>query len=333
MANKDYYDILGVARSADQKEIHKAYRRRARDLHPDKHKGNTQAEEKFKELGEAYRILSDPQRRKQYDLFGSVGGDYAPPPGWGQPRDASGQDPFTGGWDEPSSTSGGFEDLFEALWGRFGRGARERSQSTQMHGERGSDIEVELPLMVEDLLEPKAKQIRISVTRRCENCEGLGRNDAQTCSACKGTGKVTHRRTFKIRIPAGLGDSDLIRLAGQGNPSPDGIGPSGDILVRLKVKPHPKYRIKGRDLEMDLEAPDYQAALGGKLEFDTPAGRIALQLPAGTISGKKLRVRGKGLPRKGGGRGDLLINVIVTIPKDLTAEQKELYQKLKNVGK
>lgn len=330
MANKDYYNILGVARGADQKEIHKAYRRKARELHPDKHKGDPQAEEKFKELGEAYRVLSDPQKRQQYDMFGSVGGDYAPPPGWGRPQTEYGQDPL-GGFETYSGAGGGFEDLFEALLGRFGRGTRGRPRDLRMDAERGSDIEVELPLAVEDLLEPKPKQIRISVTRRCENCESSGRVGRTTCPVCKGSGKITHRRTFKIRIPAGVSEGDVVRLAGQGNPSPDGLGPAGDLLVRIRVKSHPNYRISGRDLEMDLEVPDFQAALGGKVELETLSGRIALQLPAGLTTGKKLKIRGKGLPRKGGGRGDLLVNIIVTVPQNLSEEQKELYRKLKNV--
>lgn len=332
MANKDYYNILGVPRNADQKDIHKAYRRKARDLHPDKHKGDPQAEEKFKELGEAYRILSDPQKRQQYDMFGSVGGDYAPPPGWGQPRTEYGQEPFSGEWETFSSAGGSFEDLFESLLGRFGRSTRQggRPREFRMETERGSDIEVELPLSVEDLLEPRPKQIRVSVTRRCETCEGSGRVGRQVCPTCGGTGRVTHTRTFKIKIPAGLGEGDVVRLSGQGNPSSDGIGPAGDLLVRLRVKPHPKYRISGQNLEMDLDVPDYKAALGEKVEFDSPAGKISLQLPVGTTTGKKLKIKGKGLPRKGGGRGDLLVNIVVSVPQDLTEEQKELYRKLKN---
>jgi DnaJ-class molecular chaperone len=330
MPNKDYYDILGTTRTADPKEIHKAYRRKARELHPDKHKGDSTAEEKFKDLGEAYRILSDPQKRKQYDLFGSVGGDYAPPPGWGQPPPGYGGDPYSGSW-ESSSSSAGFEDLFEALMGRFNRGTRGRPRDLRMEAERGSDVEVELPLTIEDLLELKPKQIRISNTRRCETCEGTGRTGQQSCSACKGTGKVTQRKTLRIKIPAGVGEGAVVRLTGQGNPSPDGIGTAGDLLVRLRVKSHPRFRIVGGTLEMDLEVPDFQAALGEKIEFDMPAGRLAIQLPAGTTTGKKLKIRSKGLPRKGGTRGDLLVNVIVTVPAQLTEEQKELYERLKNV--
>jgi DnaJ-class molecular chaperone len=330
MPNKDYYDILGVARTADPKEIHKAYRRKARELHPDKNKGDSGAEDKFKDLGEAYRILSDPQKRKQYDLFGSVGGDYAPPPGWSQPPPGYSRDPYSGGW-ETTTESAGFEDLFEALMGRFSRGTRGRPRDLRMEAERGSDVEVELPLTIEDLLVLKPKQIRISNTRRCEACEGMGRAGSGVCSVCKGSGKVTQRKTLRIRIPAGVNEGTIVRLTGQGNPSPDGIGVAGDLLIRLRIKPHPRFRIVDGTLEMDLEVPDYQAALGEKIEFDTPTGRLAIQLPAGTTTGKKLKIRGKGLLRKGGSHGDLLVNVIVTVPSQLTEEQKELYERLKNV--
>ncbi|RJP77801.1 MAG: J domain-containing protein [Candidatus Zixiibacteriota bacterium] len=338
MANKDYYDILGVARNASDKDIHQAYRRKARALHPDRNKQDPRAEDKFKDLGEAYRILSDPEKRRQYDMFGSVGGDYAPPPGWeqGRPRyqtytQQGGYGPF----DERSEfQGGGFEDLFESILGRFGSRARGgfRGAQTRPAPERGSDLEVELPLTVEELYNPGQKQIRIAVTRRCERCEGFGRTNQGICPECQGSGTITRSKTLRVRIPAGLGPGDVFRLAGQGHPAPDGIGPAGDLLVRLKVKPHPRYRINGRDLELDVEVPDFVAALGGNIEFEAPSGKVSLKLPQGTTSGKRLKIRGKGLPKKGGGRGNLFVNVRVTIPEHLTPEQKELYERLKNIS-
>jgi len=329
MPNKDYYDILGIERGADDKEIHSAYRRRARELHPDRNKHDPKAEDKFKELGEAYRILSDPQKRRQYDMFGSVGGDYAPPPGWSGARYDFGE-PFA---PEDFGYSQGFDfdALFDDILSRMPR--RGGFRNVRMTYERGSDIEVELPLTVEDLFKSATRQIRIAVTRRCEGCEGEGRISGAVCRECSGTGKVTRRKAYKINVPPGLGHGDVIRLAGQGNPSPGGMGAAGDLLVRLKVKPHPRYRVSGRDLEVDIRVPDYQAALGGKVEVEAPTGKLSLNLPAGIASGTKLKVRGQGLPRRGGGYGNLLVNVVVWVPENLTPEQKELYRKLRDTQK
>jgi len=330
MANKDYYNILGIDRAASAADVHRAYRRRARELHPDRNKRDLRAEDKFKELGEAYRILSNPQRRRQYDLFGSVGGDYVPPAGWGSGQTESSRPGAFAG--EGPLEGLDFDEIFEDLLGRMsGRGRRTGvgARSIRVDFERGSDIEVELPVTVEDLLKSASRQIRIGVTRRCEKCEGDGTLAGTVCAACGGTGGATQRKTYRIRIPSGLGDGDVIRLTGQGHPSPGGAGPAGDLLVRLRLKPHSKYRIQGRDIEVDLKVPDYQAALGGKAGFETPHGPISMDLPAGIKSGAKLKIRGKGLPKRGGGHGHLLVNITVSVPEKPTSEQKALYEQLK----
>ena len=330
MANKDYYNILGIDRAASADDVHRAYRRRARELHPDRNKQDPRAEDKFKELGEAYRILSNPQKRRQYDMFGSVGGDYAPPPGWGT---GHGQSARPGAFDEEGPLDGlNFDEIFEDLLGRMsGRGRRDRpgARSVRVDFERGSDIEVELPVTIENLLKSAFRQIRVGITRRCEKCEGEGNLAGEICAACGGAGQVTQRKSYRIRIPSGLGDGDVIRLAGQGHPSPGGAGPAGDLRVRLRLKPHADYRVRGRDIEVDLNVPDYQAALGGKVNFETPHGLISMDLPAGIKTGAKLKIRGKGLPRRGGGQGNLLVNVRVRVLEKLTPEQKELYERLK----
>ena len=330
MPNKDYYNILGIDRAASADDVHRAYRRRARELHPDRNKKDPRAEDKFKELGEAYRILSNPQKRKQYDMFGSVGGDYAPPPGWKGAHFETGH-PFGSDEEDPLGSLN-FDEIFEDLLGRMsGRGTRAGAgaRGIRVDFERGSDIEVELPVTIEDLLKSASRQIRVGVTRRCEKCEGEGNLAGAICAACGGTGRLTRRKAYRIRIPSGLGDGDLIRLTGQGHPSLGGAGPAGDLLVRLRLKPHPKYRVQGRDIEVDLPVPDYQAALGGKVSFDTPQGPISMDLPAGIKSGAKLKIRGKGLPKRGGGQGNLLVNVRVSVPDKPTSEQRELYERLK----
>ncbi len=331
MVNKDYYNILGVERNAGVKDIHQAYRRKARELHPDKNKSDPKAEDKFKELGEAYRILSDPEKRKQYDLFGSVGGDYAPPPGWGDAHRQGG----SGSHDEwEQFQEGGLEDIFDRIFQRFTRGPDPRFHRAgiDLEIERGSDIEVELPVGVEDLFQSRVRQIRISTTRPCSKCQGLGRQGTRNCAECSGMGRVTRRKTIKLRLPLGLSHGDVIRLPEQGNPPPGGLGPAGDLFVRLKVKPHPRYSVSGYNLEVKLEVPDYVAALGGKVEFETPRGKMSLQLPSGTASNRKLKVRGKGLPKRNGGFGDLFVHITVSVPEALTKAQKELYKKLKKSG-
>ncbi len=334
MVNKDYYSILGIGRSSNLTEIRQAFRRRARELHPDKNQADPRAEEKFKDLGEAYRILSDPEKRKQYDLFGSVGGDYAPPPGWGggAPRDFNTENSYAD-WEAFGGAS--FEEILDNFMNNFGARARRGShrRTSKFQGERGSDVEVEMPVSVEDLFNLRPKQIRISTTRRCESCEGTGKTAGELCYECRGSTRVTHRKTLKIKLPPGLQQGQVIRIAGQGNPSPDGFGESGDLLIRVKLKPHVRYQITGSNLEINLEVPDYIAALGGKVKFQTPGEKMSLQLPAGTTSGKKLKIRGKGLPKRGGGFGDFLVNISVMIPAKPSKEQKELYKKLKNAGK
>jgi curved DNA-binding protein len=332
--NKDYYNILGIDRGANADEVHRAYRRRARELHPDRHKQDPRAEDRFKELGEAYRILSNPQKRKQYDMFGSVGGDYAPPPDWGRGRFDPGR-PI--GFDEDEPLSGlDFNEIFDDLLGRMSgpsRRAGSGARRIRVDFERGSDIEVELPVTVDDLLKSALRQIRVGVTRRCEKCDGEGAFSGAICAACGGSGRLTRRKTYRIRIPAGLGDGNVIRLAGQGHPSPGGVGPAGDLLVRLRLKAHSKFRVQGRDLELDLRVPDYQAALGAKVSFETPHGPISVDLPAGIKSGAKLKIRGKGLPKRGGGSGNLMVNVIVAVPEKPTPEQKDLYERLRSSKK
>jgi curved DNA-binding protein len=254
-------------------------------------------------LGEAYRILSDPKKRRQYDTFGSVGGDYAPPPEWGGVRFDFGE--HSGFEERDPLREVNIEEVFSDLLGRMSGGSRRgdtRARNIRVEYQRGSDMEVELPLSIEDSFRVSHRQIKIPRLHK----------------------------TFKIRIPAGLTDGDVIRLIGQGHQAPGGAGPSGDLLVRVRVKPHPRYRLRGRELEVDVNVPDYLAALGGRVEFKAPQGSMSVILPAGIKTGAKLRIPGKGLPKKGGGAGNLLLNVLVSVPDQLTPEQRELYQKLKS---
>jgi DnaJ-class molecular chaperone len=336
MDNKDYYSILGVQRDADSKEIHRAYRRKARELHPDRNKGNTKAEDEFKKLGEAYRVLSDPKKRQQYDMFGSVGGDYVPPHGYGSGMDgfdfgdAGSFNPFGG-----DHAHSGFEDFFESIFNRFGSGHRGRRpdfKSENRRSTRGSDLEMELPLSIRDLYDERPRMITISVLHPCETCSGTGRASSGICSTCMGSGHVARKKKFKIKIPRGIEDGGAIRLSEQGNPSPHNSNRRGDLLIRVRIKPDNRFRIKGTDIETEVHIPDFQAALGGKIEVPAPTGKISLKLPAGSSSGKRLKVQGKGLPRRGGGNGDLLVTVFVSVPKKINERQRKLYEQLKDLN-
>ncbi len=338
MQEKDYYEILGVPRGADFKEIHRAYRRKARELHPDRNKDDPKAEEKFKELGEAYAVLSDPKKRKQYDMFGSVGGDYAPPPGWDPYAESfrtSGSGPFEFRTGDVEFGDDFFADILKRFGVDFGAGRSAAGFGTRRgkkRATRGSDIEVELPLKVEDLFDQRPRTITVSTLKPCDLCQGSGIEGNRTCSACGGSGRRSRRRSYKITLPRGIEDGQVIRLQGQGNPPPGGEGTPGDLLVRLKIKPDSRYRVKGRDLEVDLEVPDYLAALGGKVPLQTPTGKLMLRLPPGTRSGKKLKVRGKGLPRRDGGFGDLYARVQIVVPDRLSGEQRKLYEQLQKLN-
>jgi DnaJ-class molecular chaperone len=338
MQEKDYYEILGVPRGADFKEIHRAYRRKARELHPDRNKNDPKAEEKFKELGEAYAVLSDPKKRKQYDMFGSVGGDYAPPPGW-DPYEETFRTTRSGPFEFRTGGAEYDDDFFADILNRFGinfagsRGSEGFSARRETGGTpRGSDIEVELPLKVEDLFDQRPRKISVSTLKPCDLCQGSGTRGNQTCPSCAGSGRRSRRRSYRITLPRGVEDGQVIRLKAQGNPAPGGAGTPGDLLVRLKIKPDSRYRIKGSDLEVDLTVPDYLAALGGKVPLVTPTGKLILHLPPGTPSGKKLKVRGKGLPKRDGGFGDLYARVRIVVPDRLSDEQRKLYEKLQNLN-
>jgi len=169
--------------------------------------------------------------------------------------------------------------------------------------------------------------------RPCDNCEGTGLIGKGKCLQCAGDGKLKNRKTYKVKIPAGVRDGDVVRLEGQGNPSTGISGKPGDLLVRIQVKPHERYTIKDSDLYLDASVPDYQAALGGNLEFETPTGMLSVKIPEGTVSGNKLKIKGKGLPLKGGGYGELFLTIHVIVPEKLTEEQKELYEKLRKLQK
>jgi curved DNA-binding protein len=307
----DYYQVLGVERSAGQEEVQRAYRKLARRFHPDVNK-DPGAEEKFKQINQAYEVLSDPKKRVRYDRFGDawrqVPEDYDPDaagpfPGPGTFRRGDGS--FnrrrmyadTDGFDDLGGMGGvGLDDLLGGLFGPGGTGG---------FGGRvfapGADAEAEIELGVEDAYRGGRRSISL-----------------QTPS---GT------RSFDVNIPAGVIEGQRIRLAGQGVAGPGG-GPSGDLYLVVRLATHPRYRVDGRDITVELPVAPWEAVLGASVPVDTPGGRVEVKVPAGSSSGRRLRLRGRGMPDPRGGSGDLYAEVKVVVPDRLTDSERDLWQRL-----
>ena len=342
MAKRDYYDVLGVERGADEAEIKKAYRRVAMKHHPDRNAGDTASEEKFKEANEAYEVLSDPQKRATYDQFGHAG------------IEGQGQGGFGGGGGANFSDIFGdvFGDIFGAAAGR-GRGGPQRGADLRYNLEidledavQGSTVKIRVPTL-ENCEECNgsgarkgstpvscttcggAGQIRMqqgffSVQQTCPNCRGKGKMIKDPCGSCHGRGRVEKQKTLSVKIPPGVDTGDRIRLAGEGEAGPDGGG-AGDLYVQVAVRPHNIFQRDGKHLYTEVPISFTDAALGGELEVPTLEGRVKLRVPPETQTGKLFRLRGKGVkPVRGGTVGDLLCRVVVETPVNLTKKQKDL---------
>jgi DnaJ-class molecular chaperone len=328
---RDYYDVLGVTKSASEDDIKKAYRKQARKHHPDVNPGDKSAEEKFKELNEAYAVLSDPDKRKRYDALGpnwKAGEEFRPPPNW-EGAGASFQygdfDDIFGG---AARGAAGFSDFFEALFGGRGR-ARGGVRAGAGFSMRGQDIEAEIPLTLEEAHRGGKRAITLQAAETCPDCRGSGSKDGKTvCPTCRGAGVVRRPKSLEVTIPAGVRDGSVIRLAGQGEPGSGGA-PGGDLFLRVRTKPHGLFNVIGaNDLEMELPVAPWEAALGTSLPVPTLNGPVEMRIPAGTQGGQRLRLRGQGLNRRGGGRGDQYVKVKIVNPPRLGPGERELYEKL-----
>lgn len=301
MKFKDYYKVLGVERDATQDEIKRAYRKLARKYHPDVSK-EARAEDQFKELGEAYEVLKDPEKRAAYDQLGAdwkAGQDFRAPPDWDAGFEWSG-DPFAG------DHGGVYSDFFESLFGREFRAARGRP-ARDFKG-RGQDHHARVLLDLEDAIEGVTR----SVTLRVPQADAEGRLSLK-------------ERTLRVRIPKGITSGQHIRLAGQGAPGLGGGG-AGDLYLQVEFKPHPVYRIDSRDLYLELPVTPWEAALGASVPVPTPAGTVAVKVPAGSASGKQLRLKGRGM--QGKPAGDLYATLRIALPPADTAEARALYRKM-----
>jgi curved DNA-binding protein len=319
---QDYYEVLGVPRAASEDEIRKAFRKQARKYHPDVNPGDKSAEEKFKQINEANEVLSDPEKRKRYDQLGQnwkAGADFTPPPGWEGMRVEYGDfgDLFGSGRG-PS----GFSDFFESLFG--GRRGARAGTGFRM---RGQDIEAEIALPIEAAHRGTTRSLNLQGTETCPECAGTGRKANKMCPTCRGAGLISRPKSLEVNIPAGVREGSVVRLAGQGDPGTDG-GPPGDLFLHVRLQPHPLFRIQGDDIQIELPVAPWEAALGGRASVPTLDGPVEMTIPAGAQGGQRLRLRGQGLNRRGGGRGDEYVRLKIVIPPKLTDTEKDLFQKL-----
>lgn len=327
MEFKDYYKVLGVARNATEEEIKKAFRKLARQYHPDVAKDKKTAESKFKEVNEAYEVLGDATKRKKYDELGvhwKQGGGFRPPPGWeGSFGGAGGR--RQGGDFEFQFGGTGFSDFFERFFGggggsSFGRkspfegraGSGERFGHREAMDQAGSDVEGDLLVTLNEVLAGSVRSV------------SLKHHDPKTGQA--------ETRTFRVRIPAGVQEGQVIRVPGKGGEGV-GSGPAGDLYLHVRLEQHPDLRVRGTDLYHDLELAPWEALLGGTVPVPTLDGSVSLKVPPGTVPGQKLRIRGKGLPIGDGTRGDLYAVISLQVPTEVGAEERALWEKLASVSK
>jgi DnaJ-class molecular chaperone len=327
---RDYYEVLGISKTASEDEIKKAYRKLARKHHPDVNPGDKSAEEKFKEINEAYEVLSDAEKRKRYDELGQnwkAGSDFTPPPGWEGTRVEYDFGDMFGEGRGQSGVSDVFETLFGA--GRGGqRGQRGRDgRAGSGFRMRGQDIEAEIVLTIEEAHRGVKRSITLQATANCPDCGGTGKKDNKLCATCGGAGMISRPKSLEVSIPAGVRDASVIRLSGQGDTAVGG-GQAGDLYLHVRLQPHSLFSIVGDDIQMELPVAPWEAALGAKVSVPTLGGSVDMTIPAGSQGGQRLRLRGQGLNRKGGGRGDQYVKLKIVIPPTLTAKEKELFENL-----
>lgn len=323
---KDYYAVLGVPKSAAEKDIKSAYRKLARKWHPDANPNNTkEAEEKFKEISEAYEVLGDPEKRKKYDVLG---------PNWQQAaqqaeqqrryRTNVGPEEFEFDLGGPGSPSG-FSDFFDVFFSGVGR--RQPGQ-TRSYAHRGQDLETSIDLDLRDVYAGGTKSISLQIEDLCPRCHGTGTISGRLCPQCHGTGHVLISKKFDVTIPKGIGDGQRIRLAGQGGAGING-GPNGDLHLVVNLREDPTYKRKGDDLYVDLPVSVYDLVLGGEVTVPTLSGEVAMKVPAGTQNNRLLRLSGRGMPHvKSGGSGDEYVRLIGQLPQDLSDKEKKLFKEL-----
>ena len=358
MAKRDYYDVLGADKGSSADELKKAYRKKAKELHPDRNSGNPKAEDQFKEVNEAYEALKDPDKKAAYDRFGHAAFEG----GMGGQR---------GGFGGQGDFSSAFSDVFDDLFGDF-MGGGQRGGGRQ-RASRGSDLRYNLRVSLEEAYSGSQKTIKVptaiaceecngtgaesgaepqtcptcsgmgkvraqqgffTVERTCPTCSGMGQIIKNPCKSCNGAGRIEKDRSLSVNIPAGVETGTKIRLAGEGEAGMRG-GPTGDLYIFVEVQEHPLFQRQGPHLYCQVPVSMSSAALGGDIEVPTiDGGRSRVKIPAGSQSGRQMRLRSKGMPAiRGGGQGDMLIELAVETPVNLTSQQKELLREFEKLSK
>jgi molecular chaperone DnaJ len=353
MAKRDFYEILGVAKTASEDEIKKAYRKLAMKYHPDRNPDNKEAEEKFKEVKEAYEMLTNPEKREAYDRYGHAGVD---------PNSGMGGGGFG---------AGGFSDAFGDIFGDiFGGGRGGRGSGPQVY--RGADLRYNLEITLEQAAAGFDTTIRVpswdkcdtchgsgakpgtqpvtcttcaghgqvrmqqgffSIQQTCPKCHGSGKIIPEPCAACGGAGRIKRNKTLEVKIPAGIDNGMRIRSSGNGEPGTNG-GPPGDLYVEIHIKPHEVFQREGDDLHCEMPISFTKAALGGEIEVPTLSGKVSFTIPEGTQTGKVFRLKGKGVKGvRSGYAGDLFCHVVVETPVKLTDKQKDLLKEFERLTK
>ncbi len=332
MDYKDYYKILGVARGASADEIKKAFRKLARKYHPDVNPGDKKAEEKFKEINEAYEVLSDAEKRSRYDTLG---------PNWQEQFGSSSgtrrtSQQYAGGGRSPfdfdPGAAAGFSDFFEALFGRNSAATGGRTTTTRgedLRRRAGDNIDQPVEVTLQEAYIGGARTFNIQSTEVCTTCRGTGEVGNRPCTTCMGQGTVPRNKRIQVKIPAGVDNGSRIRVAGEGQPGIGG-GPRGDLFLVISVKPDTKFERKGDDLSVDVEVDLVKAMLGGEVAVPTPDGRkMLLTIPPETQNDRPFRLTGKGMPHlRGDGSGNLYARVKVLLPMNLSAHERELFEQL-----
>jgi DnaJ-class molecular chaperone len=319
--SRDFYQILGVARNASAEDIKKAYRRLARQYHPDLHSGakKTEMEKKFKELNEAHEVLSDPDKRKKYDRYGA---QWEQAEAYEKARQQAGGQEFS--WQQAGGGFGGeaFSDVFENLFGGRARTGTGRGFSTP-----GDDLEAEVSLNLREVLTGVTKRVSLREPIPCSSCQGTGVQRGRACPTCYGNGMISESKTIDVKIPAGVQDGTRVRVAGKGQPGSNG-GKRGDLYLHVIVEPDPIFKRQGSDIHVTLPVYPWEAALGAEIMAPTLTEPVRVKVPAGSRSDGKLRLKGKGLPSAAGGHGDLFLILNIVMPAATTEEERGLYERL-----
>ncbi|MFC2012272.1 DnaJ C-terminal domain-containing protein [Chloroflexota bacterium] len=321
MAGKDYYNILGVKRDASEQDIKRAYRKLARKHHPDVNPGDKSAEAKFKEINEAYEVLSDKEKRQKYDQYGE-NWQYAD-----QFARAGGQRAAYRDFGQSGTQGFDFDDSdLESLFGGLFRGARTGTYSRRTRSRRGRDMEYPIEVTLEEAYQGASRILNMESQQACSGCGGTGLIQNVPCSICRGSGAVAGMKRIEVKIPAGVKDGSRVRIAGKGEPGYAG-GKSGDLYLVTSVKKHRLFERKGDNLHMEVEVPLIVAVLGGEIQVPTLKGKLALKIPPETQNGRSFRLARQGIPHlDNSSRGDLLAKVKVVLPTELSAEEKKLFE-------